>query len=108
MSNTVAILVIDAEKTAVIAAVNALTPEYTIGFSRKVAVAGALTWETAPSHWYTNASAVPDDVLRAWQEAAPNLDGVVMFTAINAANPLEWAHSNLGSQGLAFVPDPPV
>lgn len=107
--NTVAMLVTDAQKSATETALNTLTPEYTISFARKVApIDPAPTWQTAPTHWYMNASAVPDDALAAWSAAAPTLDGVVMFTAINAENELGWAYSNLGSQGLMFVPDPEV
>lgn len=106
--NTVAMLVTDAQKTATETAVNDLTPEYTIGFLRKVCpIDPAPTWQTPHTHWYMNASAVPNDVLAKWQEAAPDLDGVIMFTATNADNPLEWAYSNMASQGLMFVPDNP-
>lgn len=109
MTATVAILVTDAQRDAVTLAVNDLTPEYTIGFIRKVAAINAsITWEEPATHWYTNASSVPDDVVSAWQEAAPSLTGVVMFVAINADNPLEWGYSNLASQGLQFVPDEPL
>ena len=109
MTTTVAILVTDAQRDAVASAINDLTPEYTIGFIRPVAALGpGTTWETPASHWYTNASSVPEEVITAWQEAAPSLTGVVMFVAINADNPLEWAYSNLASQGLQFVPDPPM
>lgn len=55
-----------------------------------------------------NASAVPDTVVTKWLEAAPNLEGVILFTATNADNPLEWAYSNMASQGLMFVPDPDI
>lgn len=104
--NTVAMLVTDAQKSAVEAAVNSLTPEYTIGFFRKVApTTPAPTWQTMHTHWYMNASAVPDEVLASWQAAAPGLLGVIMFTATNAENPLDWALSNMLSQGLMFVPD---
>lgn len=109
MTTTVAILVTDAAKEAVTSTVNDLTPEYTIGFIRKVAAINpAMTWEEPATHWYTNASSVPEAVVTAWQEAAPSLTGVVMFVAINADNPLEWAFSNLASQGLQFVPDEPL
>lgn len=109
MTTTVAILVTDAVKNAGALAVNDLTPEYTIGFIRPVAALGpGTTWETPATHWYTNASSVPDDVVSAWQEAVPSLTGIVMFVAINADNPLEWAYSNLASQGLQFVPDEPL
>lgn len=106
--NTVAMLVTDAQKTATETVINDLTPEYTIGFLRKVCALDPVpTWQTPHTHWYMNASAVPNDVLAKWQEAAPDLDGVIMFTATNADNPLEWAYSNMGSQGLMFVPDNP-
>lgn len=107
MTTTVAILVTDAAKDAVTNAVNELTPEYTIGFARAcAAINPAMTWEEPATHWYTNASSVPDDVVAAWQDAAPSLTSVVMFVAINAINPLDWAYSNLASQGLQFIPDP--
>lgn len=107
--NTVAMLVTDAQKSATETAIAALTPEYSIGFIRKVApITPAPTWQTPQTHWYMNASAVPDDVVAAWLAAAPDLDGVILFTATNAENPLEWAYSNMASQGLMFVPDPEV
>lgn len=105
--NTVAMLVTNAQKSATVIAVNELTPEYTIDFIRKAApITPAPTWQTAATHWYMNASAVPDTVVAAWLAAAPTLDGVILFTATNADNPLEWAYSNMASQGLMFVPDP--
>lgn len=59
-------LVTDFQKSATEAAVNALTPEYTIGFVLKVApINPTPTWQTQPTHWYINASAVPADVLAA-------------------------------------------
>lgn len=107
MTTTVAMLVTDADRDTVTATINDLTPEYTTGFIRKVAgIAPEISWETPQTHWYMNASSVPEDVVTAWQGAAPSL-GVVLFVAINAENPLEWAYSNLASQGLQFVPDPP-
>lgn len=106
MSNTIAMIVSDANKISVQTAVNALTPEYTIEFVRKCApLDPEMNWDQAPSHWYMSASAVPDEALTEWQAAAPSLD-VVLFIAINAINPLDWAYSNLASQGLQFVPDP--
>lgn len=107
--NTVAMLVTNAQKSATETFINSLTPEYTIGFIRKVApISPSPTWQTTPTHWYMNASAVPADVLAAWQAAAPDLAGVVMFTATNADNPLDWAHSNMASQGVMFVPEQEV
>lgn len=104
--NTVAMLVTDLNKSDTETFINELTPSYTIGFIRKICpINPTPTWETAHTHWYMNASAVPDDILAAWQEEAPNLEGVIMFTATNADNPLEWAYSNLSSQGLVFKPD---
>ncbi|GEM_PF-2269726 len=107
--NTVAMLVTDAQKSNVETFINDLTPEYTIGFIRKVCpIDPEPTWETAHTHWYASNSVVPAEVLAAWQEAAPTLEGFIMFTAINADNPLEWAYSNMASQGLMFLPDPEV
>lgn len=105
--NTVAMLVTDAEKAATETAINELTPEYTIGFIRRVVpILPTPTPATPHTHWYMNASAVSDEVLTAWQGLLPSLTGVVAFIAINADNPLEWAYSNMASQGLMFVPDP--
>ena len=109
MSATVAMLVTDAQKLAVETAVNELTPEYTIGFIRKIAALDpAITWETPQTHWYLNAQSVPDIVVAAWQTFAATATGLILFIAVNADNPLEWAYSNLASQGLQFVPDPPL
>lgn len=108
MSTTIAILVTDAEKDTVTTMLNELTPEYTVGFVRKVAALGATDWQTPASHWYTNAQNVPDEVVTAWQTAASTAAGIIMFTAINADNAFQWAQSNLASQGLMFVPDQEV
>lgn len=107
--NTVAMLVTDAKKSVTENLVNGLTPEYTIGFIRKVCpISPTPTPTTQHTHWYMNASAVSDEVLAAWQGLIPELEGVVAFIAINADNPLEWAYSNMASQGLRFVPDPDI
>lgn len=109
MSITVALLVTDAQKDSVTATVNDLTPEYTIGFIRKVAPIDPVPTPSTPAtHWYTNGQSVPDAVVSAWQAAIPDLEGLIMFTATNADNALGWAVSNLESQGLMFVPDPEI
>jgi hypothetical protein len=109
MTITVAILVTDAAKDAVVAAVNALTPEYTIGFARKVCpIDPAPTWETPATHWYTNGESVPESVVATWQTALPEMEGVVYWLAYNSSNSLEWAYTNMASEGLMFVPDPPL
>lgn len=106
--NTVAMLVTDAQKAAVEAAIAVATPEYTIGFIRKVVpISPAPTWETPASHWYMNAEPVDDEIVAAWLVLVPTLNGLTMFTAINAENSLQWAYSNMASQGLMFQPAPP-
>jgi hypothetical protein len=111
---TVALIVADADKAAVEAAIAALTPDYTVGFLRPCCALGesSPTWETPPSHWYANATGVDAAHVAAWQEAVDAagpgdaLRGLVLFTAQNADDPVGWAQSNLESQGLRFVPDP--
>lgn len=109
----VALIVTDAKKIAVQDAIAVLTPEYTIGFGRPCCALSepSPTWETPPTHWYANASAVDTIFAAAWQdavdEAAPSdaMHGLILFTALNATNPPAWAVTNLESQGLRFVPD---
>lgn len=109
----VALIVADAHKAAVEAAIAALTPDYTVGFSRACCAATELdpTWETPPTHWYANASAVDAIYASAWQDAVSAAEpedavyGLILFTAQNAENASGWAATNLASQGLRFVPD---
>lgn len=111
----VALIVTNTRKAAVQTAIAGLTPDYTIGFSRACCASSSpdLTWETAPTHWYANASAVNAVHASAWQEAVTGagpsdpLHGLILFTAQNADDPSGWARSNLESQGLRFVPDEP-
>jgi hypothetical protein len=106
--NTVAMLVTDAEKANVEAAIADLTPEHSIGFIRKVVpISPTPTWETPHTHWYMNDENVPDDVVQAWVAAVPSMTGLMAFFGVNIDNSLSWAHSNMGSQGLMFQPDPP-
>lgn len=105
MTTTVALLATAAQKDAITGGINALTPDYTVGFARKVAAINpAMLWSQPATHWYANASGVPDEVLMAWQDYAASAVGLVLFVAINADNPLGWAVTNLTSQGLQFVP----
>lgn len=107
--NTVAMLVTDAEKANVEAAIAVLTPEYTIGFIRKVVpITSTPTYETPQTHWYMNTEPVGDEIVAAWLAVAPTMVGLTMFTATNAINSLEWAYTNMASQGLMFQPDPPL
>jgi hypothetical protein len=107
--NTVAMLVTDAEKAAVTAAIADATPDDQVSFLRKVVPADpAPTWQTPQTHWYMSASGIADDVLLVWAALAPTLEGLIMFTAVNAENPSAWAVSNMASQGLMFQPDEPV
>jgi hypothetical protein len=109
----VALIVTDAQKAAVEAAIAVLTPDYTIGFARPCCALSEPdpTWETPPTYWYANASAVDANVAAAWQEAVAQagpldpLSGLILFTAQNAENASGWAVTNLASQGLRFVPD---
>lgn len=108
-----AMLVTDAQKDGVIAAIEALTPQYTVGFSRKVcADEPGVTWETEATHWYTNGASIDSDIVVQWQDvidvAQPGdpLHGVVIFTVQNHDDFVAWANVNLGSKGLRFVPDP--
>jgi hypothetical protein len=109
-------LVTDAQKDGVVSAINTLTPEYTVGFSRKVCADDpGVTWETPASHWYTNGSSIDASIVAEWQDAIAAagvedaLHGVVIFT-IQQPDPdfdyLNWATINLGSKGLRLVPDP--
>jgi hypothetical protein len=102
-------LVSDGQKGAVTSDINSLTPEYTVGFARGcAAIDPSMTWDEVPTHWYSNASSVPDETLAAWQAYAAETPALIMFVAFNADNPFEWAISNLGSQGLQFIPDEPI
>lgn len=109
---TVAMIVTAANRTAVAAALSALTPHNTVGFIRACCAADepSPTFETEPTHFYTNTIASTGDA-EAWESAvlaaAPGvpLHGLVVFTATNAINPLAWATTNLDSQNLRFVPD---
>lgn len=115
MSNTltVAMLVTDANKAGVISAINALTPNYTINFLRGCCSSSEPnpTWQTPPTHWYNNASAVDIAIVGAWQAAVDDADpgdalyGLKIFTGQNITNALGWAGTNLASQGLMLVPD---
>lgn len=109
MTITVALLVTDSVKDYLVEVVNAATPEYTIGFARKVcAISETATYLTPATHWYTNAEVVSPEVVAVWQDLIPTIEGVIMFTAINAENTIEWGFSNLASQGLMFVPSIPL
>lgn len=110
---TVALIVTDARKSAVEAAIAALTPDYTVGFLRPCCALTepAPTWETPPTHWYANATAVDAAIVSDWQDAVDAaglgdaLNGLVLFTAQNAVDAVGWAQSNLASEGLRFAPD---
>lgn len=109
-----ALIVTAARKTAAQAAIADLTPDYTVGFSRQCCAIGpGVTWETPATHWYANGSAVDSAYVQAWQDAvdaagpSDPLNGLIIFTAQNAANAYAWALTNLESQGLQFVPDEP-
>jgi hypothetical protein len=65
------------------------------------------THVTPHTHWYMNVEPVADEIVAAWLELVPTLDGLVMFTATNAENSLQWAYSNMASQGVMFLPDDP-
>lgn len=111
----VALIVTDARKAAVEAAIATLTPEYTVVFSRPCCALSepSPTWQTPATHWYANASAVAMEYAEAWQHAVGTagpvdaLHGLILFTAQNAENAYGWALTNLGSQELRFVPDEP-
>lgn len=110
---TVALLVTDAKRQAVIDALEAITPIYTMGFIRPCCAIGpGLTWQTPPTHWYANMTAVETSIVQDWQDATAAatvpedaLHGFIIFTAQNAVNAPVWAVSNLESQNLRFVPD---
>lgn len=105
--NTAAMLVTDAEKANVEAAIAALPVNYAIQFSRKVCPKEPIpTWETPHTHWYMNDQSVPDEVFAAWAAAAPGLPGLKYYAATNVTDPLAWAESNMGFEGLMFLPDP--
>jgi hypothetical protein len=106
MTQTVAMLVTAETKTQVENDINALTPEYTIGFLRKVAATDPnMLPDQTPTYWYLNGQSVPDDTAGKWAAYAETAPGLMMFSAVNAVNPLGWAITNLASQGLQFVPD---
>lgn len=113
-NHTVAIIVTDANKVAVAAALSALTPHKTVGFIRPCCAADTVapTWETPATHWYSSPFAPLDDVV-LWQAAvdAAALDpldplhGLFFSAAQNVTNPVQWAQTHLADKGLMFVPD---
>lgn len=109
----VAMIVTDAKKIAAQAALAILTPDYTVGFSRACcAIDPGATHQTPPTHWYTHGAAVPTEYVDIWQSAVAAgddepLTGLIVFTALNAADAVAWAATNLTSEGLQFVPDDP-
>lgn len=104
MTTTIAMLVTDSARARVTDDINGLS-DFSVLFGRAcAAIDPAMTWAEPATHWYLNASAVPDDVRDAWQAYAAGEPALILFTAINADNPYEWAVSNLASQGLQFVP----
>jgi len=109
-----ALIVSDAKKAAAVAAITALTPDYTVGFSRACCAPGPdVTWETPASHWYSHGAQADTVFIEAWQDAVAEAEpsdplyGMIIFTAQNASNAVAWAQTNLESQGLQFVPDEP-
>lgn len=106
---TVAMLVTDAQKTAVETLINDREDTtYVMGFLRKVCpIIPTPTWQTPHTHWYMNDSTMSEADWAIIQPMLP-IPGLIVFTAYNAANPLEWAWSNMASQGLQFLPDPEI
>lgn len=127
----VAIIVSDTKRADVIEAVSHLTPSYAMGFIRKCcAIDPGATWQTPPTHWYSNDAGMDSALSSVWQDAAdgtlpygyalPNgatmteqeildaMAGLILFTAINSNDAIAWAMTNLTSEGLQFVPDPPL
>lgn len=109
----VAIIVSAAKRLAVMAAVAAATPDHTIAFYRPCCAIDEpnLTWETPPTHFYTNGTEIPADVVHAWQDAvsaadpADALHGLVIFTGLNGRDAEAWAATNLNNENLQFIPD---
>lgn len=106
---TVAMLVTDAQKSAVETLINEREDtNYLIGFIRKVCpLDPAPTWETPHTHWYMNDERMTPEDLEIIQSMLP-IEGLTVFIAHDAENSLAWAHSNMASQGLQFLPDEPI
>jgi hypothetical protein len=127
----VALLVTVAKKDAVVAALDAISDNYTVGFIRKVAASDPpVTPQSTPTHWYNNDSGADLDMVVAWQlaidgfppETLPQgreygvngvptmqqvidaLDGLELYTAQNVTDFITWAHANIGPE-RALVPD---
>lgn len=105
---TLAMLVTDAAKEPFKALVNGLEEtNYVLDPIRKVCpVSPTPTWQTPHTHWYMNDDSMTQADLDIIQGLMP-YEGVMLFVAYDAANSLEWAWSNMASQGLQFVPDNP-
>ena len=128
MTNIVmALLVTDAKKAAVEAAIAALQMNYTIGFARgctDIANATA-TWQTPPSHWYMHDGAVDTSIVNTINLAVDGnlpdgftppsgtsvveiltaLSGLGVYTAQNIDDATVWANKNLEAQGLKLLDD---
>lgn len=114
----VAILVTDENKAAVSAAIESLTPQYGAwGFGRKCCqIDPEATWQTPATHWYGNDAGVETITVNVWQDAVDAADAtpehplhnLKIFTVQNATNAHAWAVTNLGSEGLQFVPFEPL
>lgn len=127
---SVALVASAARVAGVEAAIALLTPSYTAALTVPVCAIGeGVTWQTAPTHFYTNGASVDQDIAAIWQAAATGalpdgyevppeatmteqdiidaMDGIPVWTGANVSDATAWAAANLAPEGLMQVPSNP-
>lgn len=120
----------DDRKVGVEQAISYLTPSYTAALTIGVcAIAEGVTWQTPPTHWYTNGSSVDSGITDIWMAAATGMlpdgftlpedatmtaqdvldamAGIPIWTGVNITDFLAWADANLAGEGLIRIPSNP-